>query len=131
MGTPPCSATGAAADTSAAKSGPMISSAPSRSALSAAIRAPSGEPLVSLGISVTFGLSKSNRASSAACFSALATAGVEPEELIGSSTATLTLPVEPVMPEAPGPIPPPPGAPQAASTTLTSRLAKTSLSAAK
>ena len=39
----------------------MMSSAPSCSALSAASRAPSGEPLVSLGISVIFGLSKQNR----------------------------------------------------------------------
>ena len=64
-------------ETSWAKSGPMISSAPSCSALSAAARAPSGVPLVSFGTSDTFGLSKSNSASSAACFSALATAGVD------------------------------------------------------
>ena len=50
---------------------------------------------------------------------------------MGSSTATLTLPVEPVMPGAPGPNPPPPGAPQAASNTATTRLARTSFSAAK
>ena len=85
----------------------MMSSAPSCSALSAASRAPSGEPLVSLGISVIFGLSKSNSASSAACFSALATAGVEPEAVMGRRTATFTAPPEPVM-AGPGPLKPPP-----------------------
>src|SRR5262245_7125728 len=66
------------------------------------------------------GLSKSNRASSAACFSALATLGVLPEPVSGRSTATFTAPLDPLRPGAigPGPLPPP----QAASRTAMARL---------
>ena len=92
-------AIGAAAATSCAKSGPMISSAPSWIALCAAACAPAGVPLVSFGTSETDGLSKSNSASSAACFSALATEGVLPEPVSGRSRATFTAPVEPVTPD--------------------------------
>src|SRR6185436_19905166 len=93
----------------------MISSAPSLMALSAASRAPSGVPFVSLGTSDTFGLSKSNKASSAACFNAVATAGVEPDDVTGRRSATFTAPVDPVKLAPPGPPPPAPGAPQATS----------------
>src|SRR4029079_4902653 len=93
----------------------MISSAPSLMALSAAKRPPSGVPFVSLGTSDTFGLSKSNKASSAACFNALATAGVEPDDVTGRRSATLNGTGDPVKLAATGPPPPAPGAPQATS----------------
>src|SRR5262249_45488611 len=109
----------------------IISSAPSLIALSAARRAPSGVPLVSLGMSETLGLSKSNRASSAACFSAFATAGVEPGEVTGRRSATFTAPVELVKPAPPGPPPPPPGAPHEATSIATPIAASTSFTAAK
>ncbi len=84
---------------------------------------------MSFGTSVTPGLSKSNRASSPACFNALATAGVEPDAEIGSRSATFTVPVEPVVSPASGPARPPPDVPQAASSAATSALATTSLKA--
>ena len=120
-------AIGAAAATSCAKSGPMISSAPSWIALCAAACAPAGVPLVSFGTSETDGLSKSNSASSAACFSALATEGVLPEPVSGRSRATFTAPVEPVTPGliGPGPLPPP----QAASSIETAKPASRAFAA--
>ena len=126
---PALRATGAAAETSAAKSGPMISSAPSCTALSAAARAPSGEPRVSLGTSVTLGLSKSKSASSAACFSAFATDGVLPEPVIGRSSATFTAPPPPAIGGSTGPVPPPPEVPQAASNAARHSPASASVTA--
>src|SRR5262249_694438 len=50
------------------------------------------------------------------CFSALATTGVEPDEVTGRRSATFTAPVEPVTPGPPGPPPLPPGAPHEATS---------------
>ena len=108
--------------------GPMISSAPSCSALSAARARAVRRALGVLRNERDVGIVEIEQRNWAACLSALATAGVEPDAVMGSSSATLTVPVEPVMPGA-GPPPPPPGAPQDAASAATSTAASISLTA--